>query len=213
VSTIAQGASIGSAGVDPDEALRSAILQAAIRCFREHAFNDVTLETVAEAAGLDLDAVTTRYPTFNGLVIDTVQRWNAQRTEPLLPVAEQAGAVAFLRGILAANQADPALARLLIAVVNLAATPGHPLAPQLQRQWLHFHASVQRTLVNDIAVRRESATMEAAAGAEQLIALYEGLQVQSMLRPSMDVLASFDRAVTRLRDGWARAATPPVWDI
>lgn len=209
----AQGASVGSAGVDPDEAVRSAILQAAIRCFREHAFNDVTIATVADAAGLDLDAVTAWYPTLNGLIIDTVQLWNGRRTEPLLPIAEQAGAVAFLRAILAANQADPGLMRLLTAMVNLAATPGHPLTPPLQRQWLHFHASVQRTLANDIATRREPAAMEAAAGAEQLIALYEGLQLQSMLRPSMDVLASYDRAVARLRDGWSRPVTPQVWDI
>jgi AcrR family transcriptional regulator len=210
---IAPGAATTPAETDLRNEVEVAIMQAAIRCFRERAFNELTLEAVAEAAGLPLAAVTDRYPTLNDLVIVTVGAWNAQRTEPLLPVGEQAGAVAFLRALLTANQADQALIRLLTAMVDLAATPGHPLAPALQAQWLRFHAHVQRTLATDIAVGRESPTMEAPAAAEQLIAIYEGLQLQSMLRPSMDVVASFDRAVARLRDGWSRPAITQVWDL
>ncbi|WP_375387131.1 TetR/AcrR family transcriptional regulator [uncultured Amnibacterium sp.] len=198
----------------PDlDATRMDVLRAAIRCFRQQAFNEVTLQGVAAAAGLELRAVQALHPTLNDLVIVTVRAWNAERTGPLLPVAEQAGAVAFLRAMLTANLADPALMRLLTAMVDLAATPGHPLAPALQRQWGQFHAHVQRTLTHDVGIGRESPSMEPADAAEQLIAIYEGLQLQSMLRPTMDVVASFDRAVTRFRDGWAHDETPHVWDI
>jgi hypothetical protein len=78
---------------------------------------------------------------------------------------------------------------------------------------VQFHAHVQRTLAHDIEVGREPTTMNPASGAEQLIAMYEGLQLQSMLRPNMNVLESYDRAVTRLRDGWSRTYSPPTWDI
>lgn len=50
-------------------------------------------------------------------------------------------------------------------------------------------------------------------GAEQLIAVYEGLQMQSLLRPHLDLLASYDRAVARLRDGWASSRSLPVWQL
>lgn len=39
------------------------------------------------------------------------------------------------------------------------------------------------------------------------------LHLQSMVWPGMNLLDSFDRAVTRMRDGWARTYTPPVWDL
>lgn len=188
-------------------------VETAIALFRVHAFRAVTLELVAVEAGLPLLAVTRQFPTSDDLVLAVIQVWNARRMEPILPIAQTRGAVAFLRGIVLANVADPALMRLLTATVNIAATPEHPMAPLLQRQWIQFHALVQRALVHDIAVGREPDTMEPARGAEQLIAVYEGLQLQSMLRPHMDVVEAYDRAVTRLRDGWGNTYTPPAWEI
>lgn len=188
-------------------------VDAAIELFRVEAFNAVTLEHVAQRAGLSMTDLTQQFSTIDDLVLAVVQVWNGRRMAPILPIAQGRGAVAFLRAIVAANVVDPALMRLLSATVNIAATPDHPMAPLLQRQWIQFHALVQRALVNDIGVGREPDTMEPARGAEQLIAMYEGLQLQSMLRPHMDVLEAYDRAVTRLRDGWSNTYTPPVWEI
>ena len=190
-----------------------AVVHAAIGAFRDCAFHEVTLQSVAERADLDIAEVVELIPTLDELVLATIQEWNARRMDPILPVAERYGAVAFLRAIVLANVADPGLMRLLTATINIAATPHHPMAPLLQQQWIRFHALVQRTLANDVERGREPETMEPARGAEQLIALYEGLQIQSMLRPHMDVVEAYDRAVTRLRDGWSRSYTPPVWEI
>lgn len=196
---------------DPDE--RSAIVRAAIAVYDHRAFHEVTLETIAERAGLDLAAVLVHFPTLDELVSVTIQTWNGQRMGPLMPLAKQFGTAAFLRAVVLANIQDPGLMRLIVAVVNIASMPDHPAAPELQRQWVQFHAMVQRALVQDVAAGREPSTMDPARGAEQLIALYEGLQIQWMMRAHMDVLGAYDRAVTRLRDGWSRSYTPPVWEI
>lgn len=188
-------------------------VDAAIELFRVEAFHAVTLELVAARAGLPLHEVARQFSTSDELVLAVIQVWNARRMEPILPIAQDHGAAAFLRAIVVANVADPALMRLLTATVNIAATPGHPMAPLLQRQWIQFHALVQRALAHDVAIGREPDTMEPARGAEQLIAVYEGLQLQSMLRPHMDVIEAYDRAVTRLRDGWSNTYTPPVWEV
>ncbi|RKR74806.1 acyl-CoA dehydrogenase-like protein [Frondihabitans australicus] len=157
--------------------------------------------------------MTNAFPTWDSLLVATLDRWNGQRIRPIFPVAEHHGAVVFLRTIVQANIADPALMRALSACVNIAATPSHPLASHLQRAWRDFHAFVMHQLATDIEAGREPDTMQPARGAEQLIALYEGLQLQSMVRPGMDLLDAFDRAVTRLRDGWANTYTPPVWNL
>lgn len=188
-------------------------VDAAIGLYRVEAFHVVTLERVAAAAQLPLAAVSAQFSTVDELVLAVVQVWNQRRMEPILPIARQHGAVAFLRGIVMANVADPGLMRMLTATVNLAATPGHPMAPLLQRQWVQFHALVQRALAHDVEVGREPETMDPARGAEQVIAMYEGLQLQSMLRPNMNVLEAYDRAITRLRDGWSNTYTPPVWEL
>lgn len=192
---------------------RAAIVEATISLCRKRSFHEIRMDLVASEAGMDLPSVLAHFPTLDELVLTTVQTWNAQRMAPIVPIAEQHGSAAFLRAIVSANVDDPALMRLLSALASVAATPGHPMAPQLQQQWVQFHAMVQRALAHDVAVGREPSTMEPSRGAEQLIAMYEGLQLQSMLRPHMDVVEAYDRAVTRLRDGWSRSYTPPVWKI
>jgi AcrR family transcriptional regulator len=193
--------------------LRRSVVAAAIETFRHRAFHETTLEAVAETAGLPLEAVTAHFPDWNGLLLAAVDRWTAERTSPLLPVMASHGTVLFLRRIVQSNIEDPSLMRLLSSLVNVAATPGHPLSELLQGDWSRFHRMVAEGLRRDVELGREPATMAPARGAEQLLALYEGLQLQSMVRPRMDLLDAYDRAVTRLRDGWGRPYAAPTWDL
>ena len=192
---------------------RKQIVAAAIEAFRRNAFHEVDASVVAEIAGLPVGVVTSQFPVWNGLVLTAAERWTGQRTAPLLPLVESHGTVAFLRRIVKSNAEDPALMRLLSALVNVAATPGHPMGQVLQDDWKAFYRLVADGLRRDVDLGREPDTMDPSRGAEQLVAIYEGLQLQSMVRPRMDVLDSYDRAVTRLRDGWGRPYTPPTWDL
>jgi AcrR family transcriptional regulator len=173
----------------------------------------VSLQSVAQRAGLPLERVQAQFATFDDLVPEVVHVWYSERMAGIMPIAEQFGAVRFLRAIVVANCGDPGLMRLLSALVNVCATHDHPMAPVLQQQWTRFHALVQRALAHDVELGREPDTMDPARGAEQLIAMYEGLQLQAMVRPAMNLPAAYDRAVTRLRDGWRQEYVPPVWEI
>ena len=190
----------------------NAIVQAAIASFRTKAFHEVTLDVVAAESGLPLAVVTERFPSHDDLVVATVQVWNAERMAVAVPLADRQGAVAFVRVLVEASVQDPSLARLLTAVVNIASTPDHPMAFALQRQWIQFHALVERALARDVVLEREPAALDPARGAEQLIAAYEGLQLQAMMRPGVDLLDAFDHAVAVLRIGWSHT-TAQVWEI
>lgn len=196
-----------------DTETRVRIVSAVITAFRTRAFHETTSAVVAEIADLPLDTVEGFFPRWDGLVMAAVDRWNTERMEPVMPLMQRHGTVRFLRGIVEQNVLDPSLMRLLTSLLNVAATPDHPMAPTLQHEWQKFHALVLRGLAHDVAVGREPATMQPERGAEQLIALYEGLQMQSMVRPRMDLLSSYDRAVTRLRAGWSQVYAEQVWDL
>jgi AcrR family transcriptional regulator len=203
----------GAPAAVPQDAVRAATLEAAIDLYRHRAFHEVSIGDVAAAAGLDCDAVEARFPSIDELLPATIAVWHGRRSAALHSVATDHGAVAYLRAVVIANVAEPALMRLMMGAASIAATPGHALAPVLQHQWVQFHALVQRALVHDVAIGREPSTMEPVWGAEQLIAVYEGLQVQALLRPNMDLLTSYDRAVSRLREGWASEYALSVWEI
>lgn len=199
--------------LDTSALLRVEVVDAMIRVLRANALHEVSYEHVATESGHPVSVVTELFPTWDGLLLATIDQWNDQRTTALLPIAERGGTIVFLRAIVGANVADPSLMRFLTSTLNIAATPHHPLAPMLHVRWRRFHAFVLDALRRDVEVGREPHTMEPARGAEQLLATYEGLQLQSMVRPEMDLLESFDRAVTRLREGWSREYVPPVWDL
>ncbi|WP_161805514.1 TetR/AcrR family transcriptional regulator [Frigoribacterium sp. RIT-PI-h] len=193
--------------------IRVRIVEATIDSYRHHAFHETTPALVARRTGLSEEVIAAHFPVWDGLVMAAVDRWNAERMQHVHPLMVSHGTVAFLRGIVRENVADPSLMRVLTALLNVAATPNHPMAPLLHHEWRKFHHVVMAGLEADIREGREPASMEPARGAEQLIALYEGLQMQSMVRPRMDLLEAFDRAITRLRAGWSHAYTAPVWDL
>lgn len=193
--------------------LRATVVEGMVLALRSRPLHEVTPAVVAASAAVSVEVVDNTFPSWDGLLLATIDRWNDQRTAPLMPLAEQYGTVPFLRAIVTANVADPSLMRFLTAMLNIAASPEHQLAPMLHVRWRRFHAFVQHSLERDVALGREPRTMEPARGSEQLLATYEGLQLQSMVRPEMDLLESFDRAVTRLREGWTRAYVAPVWDL
>jgi AcrR family transcriptional regulator len=196
-----------------DTETRVLIVRAVITALRTRAFHETGFEVVAEIAELPLETVQHLFPRWDGLVMAAVDRWNAERMQPVIPLMKAHGTVRFLRGIVEQNVRDPSLMRLLTSLLNVAATPDHPMASTLQHEWQKFHALILQGLVTDVALGREPETMQPEHGAEQLIALYEGLQMQSMARPRMDLLASYDRAVTRLRAGWSQDYVEHVWDI
>ena len=196
-----------------EDEVRSAAIEAAIALYRERALTEVALEQAAAAAGLDLADVQERFATLDDLLLAVIGVWHGRRDADLVEVPIELGAVAFLRAVVVANVAEPALMRLMMGAASVSATPGHPIGVVMRQQWVQFHGTVQRALAHDIAIGREPATVEPPHGAEQLIAVYEGLQVQALMRPNMDLLEAYDRAVARLREGWAHASAPLVWEL
>ncbi|KQO61179.1 TetR/AcrR family transcriptional regulator [Curtobacterium sp. Leaf261] len=190
---------------DPQQAvaLRARIADAAIEAVRRHGTLTPDSATVATIAGVSAEVVQAQFPTWDSLMTVAITRWHEARMAPLHAVAANAGAVAFLQKIVESNAQDPHLIRLLINSLTVGSDPSHPASVFLRHQYESFYRAIRDILVHDIAVGREPATLDPGRGAEQLIALYEGLQIQAMLRSGVDVVATFRRAMTDLHDGWS----------
>lgn len=195
------------------EALRTRVLDGMVRALRVRPLHEVDCRIVADEADVGEDELLGLFPSWDSLLLATIDYWAGGRNAALMPIAERFGTVRFLRAIVAANIADPSLMRFLTSTLSISATPEHKLAPMLHGRWRRFYAFVQDSLERDIRLGREPGTMDPTRGAEQLISSYEGLQLQSMVRSDMDLLDSFDRAVTRLREGWSQVYVAPVWEL
>ena len=158
---------------------------------------------VAAAAGVDDEVVQREFPTWQSLVAVTVMRWHEARIAPLLAEFGEQGAVAFLERLIAANLADPRMMRLLVSTLTEGADTANPAAPFYRNQYEGFHQTVHKLFERDVAEGREPATVDPRRAADQLLALYEGLQLQAMLRNGFDVLSAFRDVTAQLRRGWA----------
>ncbi|PZE37054.1 hypothetical protein DEJ31_07965 [Curtobacterium sp. MCPF17_031] len=186
----------------PDADLRPRIVQAAIEAFRRSDFHAVGPAEVAALADVTADDVTAAYPVWELLVVAVMNRWDNGDRAALWPIAEQHGAAAYLRARLESGLADPGLVRIRIATLSAASAPTHPAAGWFRTQYVHAFEDITLALVRDVVAGREPRGTSPRHAAEQLVALYEGLQVQSLMRDDNDLLSGWDRAVARMRAGW-----------
>jgi hypothetical protein len=190
-----------------DHDLRASIVAAGIAAYREADFHVVGPAAVAARADITEDELRRVFPMWELFVVAVVDRWNNGTRNALRPVAEQDGAVAYIRARLESGVQDPALVRLRMALMSAASNPGHAAAGWFRKQYALAFEDLTLTLVRDVVVGREPRGASPGHAAEQLLALYEGLQLQSMLRDDSDLLPGFDRAVARMRVGWRAART------
>ncbi|WP_420363460.1 TetR/AcrR family transcriptional regulator [Curtobacterium aetherium] len=182
--------------------LRIRIVGATVDLLRDVPFHEARVEHVAERLDISTDELHQHFPSWDGLVLAAVDRWNGARMDEVAREVGDGSTVELLRAIVSSNAEDPALMRLLVALLSVAGNPDHPMSAYLRSRYQLFFAQVKRGLEHDVAVGRAPHTMDPRRGAEQLIALYEGLQLQALLRTDLDLVAAFDRAVARLERGW-----------
>ncbi|QWS33185.1 TetR/AcrR family transcriptional regulator [Curtobacterium aetherium] len=190
----------------PDSDLRNRIIPAAIEAFRRSDFHAVGPAEVAALAEVSDAEVSDAYPVWDLLVVAVMNRWDNGDRKYLWPIAEQHGAAAYLRARLESGLADPALVRIRIATLSAASAPTHPAAGWFRTQYVRAFEDITLALVRDVVAGREPHGTSPRHAAEQLVALYEGLQLQSQLRDGSDLLAGWDRAVARMRAGWGAVA-------
>ncbi|PZF56257.1 hypothetical protein DEJ23_10310 [Curtobacterium sp. MCSS17_008] len=190
----------------PDAELRARIVSGAATAFGEGDFHTVGPDEVAVHAGVTVDDVRRSFPSWELLVVAVVDRWTKTGRDALRGVAEQEGAVAYLRARLDRGQQHPAIVRLRVALLSAVSSPGHAASGWFRQQYTMLFEDVTLALVRDVVAGREPRGTSPRHAAEQLVALFEGLQLQAMLRDDADLLEGWDRAVARMRAGWAAVA-------
>ncbi|ROP60947.1 MULTISPECIES: hypothetical protein [unclassified Curtobacterium] len=185
------------------------LIRAAIRAYRLHPFNQVDAAVIADVAGLPLDAVARAFPTWDALLLVTYDHWTTLRGSTRL--RKPTCTIDHVRMTLAEDVADPGLVRVLAGVINIAGADT-TFAGLFRKRYEEYVATLTAGLQRDFDRGAEDFVVPADRAATQLLALYEGLQIQLLVRPHLDVLAEYDHAVHALREGWRRREVP-AWDL
>ncbi|MCA5922064.1 TetR/AcrR family transcriptional regulator [Curtobacterium oceanosedimentum] len=195
--------------VADDESLAERTVRAAIRAYRLHPFDAVDASVVAEVAGVSLETVERLFPTWDALLLVTYDRWAQLRGSRR--VTEPSCTIDHVRLTLAEDVADPGLVRVLAGVVTIASSESR-FSDLFRKRFEEYVEELTVGLQRDFDRGVEESSIPAYQAATQLLAVYEGMQIQMLVRPYIDVLVEFDRAVGTLRQGWKRHDVPS-WDL
>ncbi|OII14357.1 TetR/AcrR family transcriptional regulator [Curtobacterium sp. MCBA15_008] len=195
--------------IEDEQSIAERIVRGAIRAYRLHPFDAVDASVVAEVAGVGLEVVERLFPTWDALLLVTYDRWTQLRgTRRKNPPS---CTIAFVRMTLAEDVADPGLVRVLAGVITIAAADTR-FAELFRKRFEEYVAQLETGIQRDVDAGNERLAIPAYQAATQLLAVYEGLQIQMLVRPHLDVLVEYDRAVRTLRQGW-REREVPAWDL
>lgn len=170
---------------------RQAILDAALTVFGREGYRDGTLQQVAVAAGLSQQGLLHYFPTKSELLLATLDHWQGMAEDEF---REYAGSDvrAVGRAFLDRNSQRPGLMRLRVVISAEATNPTHP-AHERMRTSFDAKRALWVNLLND-GIRRGiyRSSLDASAVAAALVSLLDGLQLQYLLAPDMDLFAPFD---------------------
>lgn len=195
--------------LEDEQSLAERIVRGAIRAYRLYPFDAVDAAVVADVSGLPVTTVQHLFPTWDALLLVTYDRWThlrgTRRKNPPTCTIEH------VRMTLAEDVADPGLVRVLAGVITIAAADTG-FAELFRKRFEEYVGELTDGLQRDADRGSERLRIPAHQAATQLLAVYEGLQIQMLVRPHVDVLVEFDRAVRTLRQGW-REREVTAWDL
>jgi len=197
------------ASLGDEQSLAERIVRGAIRAYRLHPFDSVDASVVAEVAGIEIDVVQRLFPTWDALLLVTYDRWTQLRGTRR--TKQPTCTIDHVRMTLAEDVADPGLVRVLAGVITIAAADTG-FAELFRKRFEEYVEQLSAGLQRDVDAGSERLAIPAYQAATQLLAVYEGLQIQMLVRPHIDVLVEFDRSVRTLRQGW-REREVPAWDL
>lgn len=175
------------------------ILDAAERVFGESGFRQGSFKDVADAVGLTLQGVLHYFGTKEELLLATLERRNATQAEASARIAQEQGAIAYMRYYLAENEQRPGFRRLFVTLASEATSPEHPAHQYFTQRYATNSARYRKLIEEDIEAGRIAPDTDPARAAEAIIALADGLQLQKLLVPELDLLAAYDAATQRFQ--------------
>lgn len=176
------------------EQRREVILAAALDVFGVDGYRDGSLQEIAERSGLTVPGVLHHFPTKVELLVATLDRWQTTALEDVA-IVDDARAVG--RSILRRNMRNPGVMRLRVTISAEATSPTHPAYERMRARYELTHDRWSEIIADGLADGRYQA-IDPEMGATLLIALLDGLQLEYLLRPEMDLVGAFDIACERL---------------
>lgn len=180
---------------------REAILAAADEVFAERGFHRASLSTIATRVGLSDAGLLHHFPSKEHLLLELLELRHEHDAERIArALAEHTAFLDALLGLCRENQETPGLVRLFAILAAESVDDDHPGHDWMVERYRTLRARFAARIEREQRERRIDPRLDPARLAPQLIAMFDGLQVQWLLEPdAVDMAAVFEDFLDRLR--------------
>lgn len=187
-----------SAGYVTGRATKADIVDKAFHVFAESGYEGTSLREIARRCGINHATLLHHFPKKSLLLMAVLEhRDEIQHIEPKT-LEESLG---LLLGIAVRNEETPGLVRLFTLLAAEASDPDHPARHYFQERGAYVRGLIADHIVLAQGRGELPTTLDAETTATNLIALWEGLQLQAPLRADVSIAgqlgAAFDALVGR----------------
>ena len=179
---------------------REAILAAANELFAAQGFRGASLAAIAARVGLSEAGVLHHFPSKEHLLLELLDlrhERDGERIERM--VAEHPGLLDALLALCRDNQRSPGLVRLFTILAAESVDADHPAHDWTVERYAGLRARLKERLGEEQRAGRVRADLDAAVVATQILAMFDGLQLQWLLAPDeVDMPAVFADFLSRL---------------
>jgi AcrR family transcriptional regulator len=189
-------------GTPRGERSKETILEAALPLFARQGYRGASLASIASAAGLTQPGLLHHFPSKEELLLgllDWRDRDDGKRLSGLRD-GDGLGYLERLEDLVAHNSTAPELVALFTTLVGEGTSPEHPAHDYFVERYRRIRARALRTLREGqhAGEIREDVDLETIV--PLLFAVMDGLQIQWLLDPDIDMVASFDAFANLVRD-------------
>ena len=179
---------------------RQQILAAAAQAFAETGFHGTSLADVATRVGVSQPGLLHHYPNKQALILAVLEERDDEDARHLDDTFREtdASVVDWLTALCALNAQQPEIVRLYTVTAAESLDPAHPAHEFFQARYQR----IRRALAHRIEVDQERGRLDPALVADDLaavvVALMDGLQLQWLMQPPVDMPALFESFLQRL---------------
>ncbi|MPY56207.1 TetR/AcrR family transcriptional regulator [Streptomyces spongiae] len=179
---------------------REQILKAALDVFSEHGERGSSLKEIADRVGMSQAGVLHYFTSREELLLAVLAERDALDAEAVSDAASPGEAIART---VAHNARQPGLVDLFVTLSGSASDPDHPAHEFFKQRYEHLSTQIRNGLAQGQEQDVVRGDVSAEAMARLLLAVSDGLQLQWLLEPSVDMTAMvevFNRMCLALGD-------------
>ncbi|MCZ2838978.1 TetR/AcrR family transcriptional regulator [Modestobacter sp. VKM Ac-2985] len=182
---------------------RQQILAAAAQAFAETGFHGTSLADVATRVGVSQPGLLHHYPNKQALILAVLEERDEEDSRYLDETFREAdpSVVDWLMALCERNAQRPELVRLFTVTAAESLDPAHPAHEFFQVRYQRIRTMVAHRIRVDQDRGRLARRVDPEGLASELMALMDGLQLQWLMQPPVDMCGLLETSLRRLAAG------------